>query len=221
MSEEEKSEEQTESDQDLKQEESEKSEKVTKKSKKNASNKSTPSKNQNDFSKSGTSEIKHLRQTVEELKTEMKELADQFSKHKRFCAEKFNKFDKQGVSSDTNDQDEKIFKTIRSIKKEVKNETANDSTAGVTASETPKREFHLKKDKEIKTDKNIRLVPRDFAAFDSEIDGNREEFIQAVKEMCTQRDFRVRIPYADRFDRNGFLQLTFMCSMSTFFHRKE
>ena len=78
-----------------------------------ASSKSTPSKNQNDISKSGVSEIKHLRQTVEELKTEIKELADQFSKHKRFCAEKFTKFDKKGASNDNNDQDEKIFTTIR------------------------------------------------------------------------------------------------------------
>ena len=65
------------------------------------------------------------------------------------------------------------------------------------------------------------MIPRDVVAFDTTIYGNREDFIAKLKEMCIDRDFRVRIPYADRFDRDGFLQLTFMCSMSNFFHRKR
>ena len=65
------------------------------------------------------------------------------------------------------------------------------------------------------------MIPRDLSAFDSTIRGSREEFLSKIKEMCIDRDFRVRIPYADRFDRDGYLQLTFMCSLATFFHRKK
>ena len=49
------------------------------------------------------------------------------------------------------------------------------------------------------------MIPKDFEAFDDVIEGEREEFIAKVKEMCIQRDFRVRIPYADRFDKDGRL----------------
>ena len=49
------------------------------------------------------------------------------------------------------------------------------------------------------------MAPRDMKAFDTTIGGNREEFIAKIKDMCIERDFRVRIPYADRFDRDGYL----------------
>ena len=65
------------------------------------------------------------------------------------------------------------------------------------------------------------MIPRDMNGFKTTVHGNREEFISKVKDLCIERDFRVRIPYADRFDKEGYLQLTFMCSMSTFFHRKR
>jgi len=91
----------------------------------------------------------------------------------------------------------------------------------VTSTEKP-REKWKQKDESIETSKDIAKVPYKFKDFDSgEMEGDRDSFINKVKQMCIEKDFRVRIPYADRFDRDGRLQLTFMCSMSSFFHRKK
>ena len=60
-------------------------------------------------------------------------------------------------------------------------------------------------DSQVVTCNSICMVPRDFKAFDTVIDGDREDFIAKVKQMCIERDFRVRIPYADRFDKDGRL----------------
>ena len=88
----------------------------------------------------------------------------------------------------------------------MKTEAASTATTSTTS--TPlkgAREKWKSKDSEIVTSDSISMAPRDMKAFDTTIGGNREEFIAKIKDMCIERDFRVRIPYADRFDRDGYL----------------
>lgn len=87
---------------------------------------------------------------------------------------------------------------------------ASTTSATVSANVTPQKGGNIRqrwkeKDSEIHTSHDIKMVPRDMDAFDNTISGNRDEFAAKVKEMCVDRDFRVRIPYADRFDRDGLL----------------
>jgi len=73
----------------------------------------------------------------------------------------------------------------------------------------------------IKTDKDICQIPGDFKAFQKEIHGDRDTFISKLKQMAVERGFKVRTPYADRFDKQGMLQITFLCAMAHFFHRNK
>ena len=74
-----------------------------------------------------------------------------------------------------------------------------------TSSSYQRDRLGMLKDSEIKTSEHIKQVPRDIEAFKTTVEGNREDFIAKIKDMCIDRDFRARVPYSDRFDRDGFL----------------
>ena len=179
-----------------------------------------------------------MTQLREELNAVLKKhefLAVEFESYKKNSEEQFAKLNtalakERAVFKTYQDTTLRDSKDKESDEKKVNIVKAEQSTATASATSTPAksngvvpkvRESWKLKDAEILTSNAIKMIPRDVDAFDTTIYGNREDFIAKVKELCVDRDFRVRIPYADRFDRDGFLQLTFMCSMSTFFHRKR
>ena len=54
-------------------------------------------------------------------------------------------------------------------------------------------------------DDRMNYLVRDFVPFGRRMNGDRDTFVRKVKEMCIERQFRVRMPYADRFDSQGKL----------------
>ena len=70
-------------------------------------------------------------------------------------------------------------------------------------------------------DTDLNCICKDFKGFGDRMEFNKINFVKKIKEMSQERNFRVGMPYADRFDRTGRLQLTFMCTLAHTFHRAE
>ena len=185
-----------------------------------------------ELGKRQAAEIVDLRRELNELLQKHNGLESEFQVYKKACDERFGQLMLGQVpllpENMTTGRNSKLEKTSAEEEVQVQHLISEANTAASTsASTTPvknikgTREKWKAKDAEIITSNDIRMLPRDLAAFDAVIPGNREQLISKVKEMSVDRDFRVRIPYSDRFDRDGILQLTFMCSMASFFHRKR
>jgi hypothetical protein len=68
---------------------------------------------------------------------------------------------------------------------------------------------------------HLKLTPRDFKELITEIKGDRATFVEFIKAKFLTWGFRGRLPYADRIDKSGRLQLTWMCTHNKFFHRDD
>lgn len=100
----------------------------------------------------------------------------------------------------------------------------------MTASTTPTPGYRHSVDKQIrrekwkyepqnvKMDPDLKLTPNNLKDL-IEIQGTRDDFLQTVKDYFKLWGCRGRIPYADRFDKQGKLQITWMCSLHYYFHR--
>jgi hypothetical protein len=56
----------------------------------------------------------------------------------------------------------------------------------------------------VKLDQSLKLVPRDLATI-LKVEGDKFAFLNTIKQTFKQMGFRGRIPYADRYDKEGKL----------------
>lgn len=70
----------------------------------------------------------------------------------------------------------------------------------------------------VKLDQSLKLVPRELATI-LKVEGDKFAFLNTIKQTFKQMGFRGRIPYADRYDKEGKLQITWMCHLHYYFHR--
>jgi hypothetical protein len=54
-------------------------------------------------------------------------------------------------------------------------------------------------------DDRLNYIAKDFGAFNTNLKGDRDSFVNKIKTLAAERHFRVRMPYADRFDASGKL----------------
>lgn len=60
-------------------------------------------------------------------------------------------------------------------------------------------------DRYVVTEKDLKIVPKQFNLFQGTLEGNRELFVNRVKELGLTQGFRLRLPYCDRLDCSGKL----------------